>query len=396
MSGIAQLTTKLESAARPVIRRMRSVCPGALRTLGLPTGVYETTDDWARETGEKLLLVHQEPRTTWIHAPARHLPGREHPGFPESVGYGDLRTFVARMRDARVTGRNGFVIASTGKVLGDLPKVYRAHYTPPTHPLLNLVKPPTVERLPGVSAELAIYSVNNYYHWMFEALPRLELLRQAGFSLEGIDWLIVNATDNQFVKQSLAYFGIPESKLHVSRDGHAYQCAELLAPSMPGQTNPSKWICEFLRQHLLPRSAAASETTRLFVSRAPGGRRRIVNESEVEALLAQRGFRKVYLEACTLEEQIALFSSAEAVIAAHGASMANLVFCPPGAKAIEVFSPEYVNACYRGVAVQVGLEYGYLIGEGNFSGILQNMAHVADDIRVKIDELRQLLDLLAL
>lgn len=395
MSSIA---SRLESVARPVIRRARGSWPGALRALGLPVGVHETIDAWAakKSTGEKLIVVQEKPHTEIVTAAACHLPEQPHPGFPGSILYADLRTFVADMRDARVIGRNGYIVDSGGRILGDVPKVYRANYTPAAHPLLGMVRPPAVTSLPGRSAALAVFSTGNYYHWMFEGLPRVDLLRQAGIDLGAVDWFIVNDTANQFVQPSLAALGIPESKLRVTRDGQALRCEELFVPSMPCQTNPSRWVCDFLRRSLLPLAPAQVKRERLFVSRAPGAKRRITNESEVEELLVPRGFRKVYLETCTLAEQVALFANAEAIVAAHGASMANLVFCAPQTKVIEIFEPEYVNPCYWGVAQQVGLDYGYLLGEGGFTGVVQNMARVGDDIRVSVDRLEQLLALFQL
>lgn len=398
---MASLTHRLESAARPVIRRARTSWPGALRALGLPVGVHATIDDWAQMAAkagehEKLTVLRDAPQTTTVEASPRHLPDQPHPGFSDRLAYTDIRTFVAHLRDARVMGRNGYVVDSTGRILGDVPKVYRADYTPAVHPLLGLVRPPATTSLPGRSAALAVFSTGNYYHWMFEALPRLELLKQAGMDPGAIDWFIVNDTNNQFVQPSLAALGIPAEKLRETRDGQAWRCAELLVPSMPCQTNPSRWVCEFLRRHLLPLAGGNLKRERLFVSRAPGGKRRITNEAEVEALLAARGFRKVYLEACSLAEQITLFAGAEAIVAAHGASMANLVFCAPRTKVIEIFEPEYVNPCYWGVAQQVGLDYGYLLGEGDFRGVVQNMARVGDDIRVSLPHLERLLGLFEL
>lgn len=398
---MASFTHRLESVARPVIRRARTSWPGAVRALGLPVGVHATIDDWASASGrsgtkEKLTILRETPQTTTVEVSPRHLSDQPHPGFSDRLTYTDVRTFVATMRDARVMGRNGYVVDGSGKILGDVPKVYRADYTPAAHPLLGLVRPPVTAALPGRSAALAVFSTGNYYHWMFEALPRLDLLKQAGVDLGTIDGFIVNDTANQFVQPSLAALGIPADKLRVTRDGYAWRCEELLVPSMPCQTNPSLWVCEFLRHHLLPLAAGNSKRERLFVSRAPGAKRRVTNETEVETLLAARGFRKVYLESCSLAEQIALFAGAEAIVAAHGASMANLVFCAPQTKVIEIFEPEYVNPCYWGVAQQVSLDYGYLLGEGGFTGVVQNMARVGDDIRVSLSHLERLLALFEL
>ena len=52
------------------------------------------------------------------------------------------------------------------------------------------------------------------------------------------------------------------------------------------------------------------------------------------------------------------------IVGAHGAALTNLVFCRPGTRVIELFSPRYVNPCYRDLCVAAGLSYAAVIGDG--------------------------------
>jgi capsular polysaccharide biosynthesis protein len=51
-------------------------------------------------------------------------------------------------------------------------------------------------------------------------------------------------------------------------------------------------------------------------------------------------------------------------VGAHGAALANLAFCRPGTHVIELFSPLYVNPCYRKLCLGAGLSHGAVIGNG--------------------------------
>ena len=62
-----------------------------------------------------------------------------------------------------------------------------------------------------------------------------------------------------------------------------------------------------------------------------------------------------------VQEQIDLFAGAEVVVAPHGAALANLVFCPPGVRVLELFHPRYVNPCYWAIADNPGADYRYLV-----------------------------------
>lgn len=62
----------------------------------------------------------------------------------------------------------------------------------------------------------------------------------------------------------------------------------------------------------------------------------------------------------SLLEQIQLFANAEIVIGPHGAGMANILFCDPGTKVVELFSRDMRNYCMLNIAEIVGLDYWYL------------------------------------
>jgi capsular polysaccharide biosynthesis protein len=124
----------------------------------------------------------------------------------------------------------------------------------------------------------------------------------------------------------------------------------------------TKWACDFLRREFLNDSIIGlQKKQRIFISRKQ--RRRVINEDELVAVLTKFGFKSIAPESLSVAEQVSLFAAAEVVIGAHGAALTNTVFCSPGTKVIEIFTPDYVNPCYRKLSSQVGLEYWEFIGE---------------------------------
>ena len=73
--------------------------------------------------------------------------------------------------------------------------------------------------------------------------------------------------------------------------------------------------------------------------------------------MAARGFVKVRLEALPWVEQVSAFARAREIVAPHGAGLANLVFCRPGVRVVEVFNTAYVNPCFWRLAALMGLDY---------------------------------------
>ena len=81
--------------------------------------------------------------------------------------------------------------------------------------------------------------------------------------------------------------------------------------------------------------------------------------------MTKLGFRSVTLSLLTIAEQVALFSSAEVVISAHGSGLANIVFCNPGTTEIEIRPTSKRNRdTYEIIAKTVGIRFYTLFVDG--------------------------------
>lgn len=102
---------------------------------------------------------------------------------------------------------------------------------------------------------------------------------------------------------------------------------------------------------------------RFYIDRRTASNRVLHNEDELVEVLEQRGFTIVQLEYLTLDEQAGLFSNAEYIIGAHGAGLANMVFCQPETKIIELMPHTLLRWCYRQIAMVADLPYQCVITE---------------------------------
>ena len=67
------------------------------------------------------------------------------------------------------------------------------------------------------------------------------------------------------------------------------------------------------------------------------------------------------------------------------------MFCSPGTKVIEIFSPEYVNVLYWGLSSLQELDYYYMLGEGRRD--YQQSFDAKADIEIETRRLTALLEL---
>ena len=202
---------------------------------------------------------------------------------------------------------------------------------------------PQVRDVPGTAWSLATVSATNYFHWMFECLPRLRFLREANIPCE---WIY--ACHNQrFQREAFAYLGLRADKIIDTAATPFLRAENLVLPRRVDKTEA--WIVSWLRETLLPLGQSASGATLpklVYISRRKASSRGVANEAELLALLQKHGFTEVRLEELGLAEQIALFHHAQAVVAPHGAGLTNLVFSEPGTLVIEFIAQDYGTELY--------------------------------------------------
>lgn len=261
---------------------------------------------------------------------------------------------MAVIPDGRVWGVNGAVISSDNRLVWEA-SFEGVDVTPKSHSIFNEQTLPDPLSVRNVADLTHVFS-KNYYHWMYEVIPRIHLIQQSG---QPVDRFIVNMEPEQpYQLETLHRFGLDPKKLLRTYSDFHVQAERLIVPVQP--TFPTKWGYDFLRKIFLKESNTPAHK-RIYISRKWS--RKITNEDQLMSILSRYNFVKVELESLSVEEQVDLFSSAEAIISVHGAALTNLTFCRPGTKVLEIFSPNYVIAHFYGISAMGNLDYHYYIGE---------------------------------
>ena len=232
-----------------------------------------------------------------------------------------------------------------------------------------------------------------YFHWMFDVVARFGLLQQSGL-IETIDKFVINACNSSYEKETLNILQIPQDKILESCYHPHFTADNLIVPSTCDvAAGTSKWKCEYLKRTFLneKQPLKTDYSKRVYISREQAAYRQIVNEKEVIACLENLGFRTVKLETMSVSEQASCLAAAEVVVAPHGAGLTNLVFCNPGTKVIEIFSPIYVPICFWTISNLCELEHYYLIAELFDSETQKYPGH--KNMRVDLNSLEKLMTL---
>ncbi|MCC7338083.1 MAG: glycosyltransferase family 61 protein [Pirellulaceae bacterium] len=248
------------------------------------------------------------------------------------------------------------------------PRYYRQLLTTPD-------RFPRPTRVAGRVLVLNKGAAHNYYHWITEVLPRLELARRAGWT--EADYYVVDCY-KPFQRQTLQSLGIPREKVIEPHNGLLIEADELIVPSLATALARSR-TGEMLREAFgVPSPPQVGGTRRIFVSRKNARTRRIANETQIEEVLTPLGFEFHCLEQYTLAKQIQLFGEAEMIVGGHGAGLTNMLYAQAGTRVIELAPSNYIRKCYAMLSEELG--HPYSLVEAHRSRRSRNLHVPCDDL----------------
>lgn len=199
----------------------------------------------------------------------------------------------------------------------------------------------------------------NYFHWLFDILPKLHLVQKVALPFE----FLYASKAKPFQTATLKLLGFKESRIIDSTKHPVCSTASLILSSFPASGPPPFWVTEFLRSSFLPHVSKFDLPKRIFISRREAAYRRILNEEELLPVLQKAGFTILQPEKLSFVEQVAHFQAADLILSPHGAALANLVFCKPQAEVIEILPPRFCCSCYWSLSNAVSLNYSFFLGE---------------------------------
>jgi capsular polysaccharide biosynthesis protein len=232
-------------------------------------------------------------------------------------------------------------------------------------------------------------SDGNYAHWVLRNLLKLSLLDNAGLPA-GLPYL-VSENLRGWQRAYLDLLDIPPSRLLPVPAGQVVACRRLYVPTQlrnhPRMADGIAW----LRARLAPQLTArqTDDGALLYASRREQTNRRVLNEDEIEAMLAQMGFRIIVPGEMSVPAQIEAFSRARVVVAPHGAALANMVFAPPETILVEICSSAILHMGeVRFLAGAAGQQVRTVVSDDVAASAGDGGLEMHRDYRVNVDALR--------
>jgi len=164
-----------------------------------------------------------------------------------------------------------------------------------------------------------------------------------------------------------------------------------------GISRHPSWKAPFIKDFYSPTNNSVPEKKKkIFVSREDAGDRRLLAESVLRDELESRGYISVLGSELEVGQAMNLFSSADTVVGVCGASMANIAFCAPGTRVVNIIGDRMDGYWYYDLAATKGLHFCEFRGRADFeSGGGQQGARSTENFAVDQNFLLEILDQLA-
>lgn len=217
-------------------------------------------------------------------------------------------------------------------------------------------------RLAGAWISLLAGGEGNYFHAMLLGLARLMAVPE-NYQAAAAGLLVPRGA--QRLREMLALLDLPPSLeiVEVSRAETLVVETLLLPLSVVGDCAYHPLVGEFYARISANVPPPVRRTPRrLYIDRRQSRLRPLTNEQDLVAALAPLGFVAVQPELLSVQDQVRLFRGAEVIVAPHGAALANLGFCRPGTRVLELLTDAYCNWTFRHLAALCRLDYDCVLG----------------------------------
>lgn len=368
---MSKLPTRLQPFW-PLLKRAHRMLSLVLGLMFRPTarlirnGVPTTATTWSEETAARepsVVIVHPGGPEERIERPTPTGRPERHWRFVAAQRSLVPSRYTLEVLGGDLMGDFGATV-TPGGVLDYQTSGYFGIASWREHPLFLSPTRGRVEKVAGTVLSLTTRGAAvNYYHFLYDAVARYGIFEES-MPGEGIDAIVV-PHEATYQRALLDLAGIRSDRLIQPCAGVTVRAERLLVPSTPNQAlDAPAWVVGWLRNRLLAGERTAP-ATRLYLTRGnTPNTRRYLQEDELWPWLEDEGFRRVDPGALPVQDQIALFDSAEVVVAPHGAGLTNITFCQPGTHVLEMFAPNYVHLGLWTIAHAAGLDYSYLVGDG--------------------------------
>ena len=214
-------------------------------------------------------------------------------------------------------------------------------------------------------------SGNNYWHWLFDLLPKIEILN-TNKKISLFDYYYIPKI-NKYIIDTLKIYGIKEHQLINSQDFKHLEAKKIFyleniylkKGSFQKQfENIPLNIVNAIRKKFLKFKNNKFNHKRVFIDRSDSKyiHYQFYNNNEIIKKLKKKNFAIYRLSTLNIFDQISLFNSSKLILGLHGAGFANIIFCKKNTKVFEILrKEESKRKAVKTISELIGLKHKKII-----------------------------------
>ena len=214
-------------------------------------------------------------------------------------------------------------------------------------------------------------SGNNYWHWLFDLLPKVEIL-SINKKINHFDYYYVPKL-NRYIIDTLKIYGIKENQLINSQKFKHLEANKIFfleniylkKGSFQKQfENIPKVIVKTIRNKFLKYKSKKLYCKKVFIDRSDSkfSHYQFYNNNAIIEKLKKKRFGIYRLSKLSIFDQISIFNSSKVVLGLHGAGFANIIFCKKKTKIYEILRKNEIRRnAIRTISNLAGLRHKKVI-----------------------------------
>ena len=237
-------------------------------------------------------------------------------------------------------------------------------------------------RLSGVAAIAEDYLIvanseqPNYGHYLLDIVPLIHLGAQIRAPM--LTWTLKPWQRALIARLDVPAGLIREIRPRPVRLEHAVVSNRLSGVASQNAHPHHRQAFAAILANVLKGAPRVETPKRVLVCRSLANSRNLINRAEMIEALKALGFAAIQPEKLSFDEQALTFAGAGIVVAEFGAAMANVMFCRPGTKVVEIIAEGQHDPWSAHLAAMLDLEHVVLFQRQTEEALASAPRHVKD------------------
>jgi capsular polysaccharide biosynthesis protein len=243
----------------------------------------------------------------------------------------------------------------------------------------HLLYPERLRRIPTLSGEhllIANSDQPNFGHYMLDIVPLVHLGARMGVPM--LTW-----TMKPWQREALARLDVPPGLIREIKPKavfleHAIASNRLSGMSSQNAHPQHRQAFSLILENVKKHAATTQCLSRILICRGLKNSRNIKNRKSLIEALSPLGFAAIQPEKLKFDEQAMLFSGADVIVTEFGAAMANVMFCRPGTRVVEIIAEGQHDPWSAHLCAMLELDHVVLFQRQSEQDLLDHPRHAKD------------------